>query len=217
MSTSGGSPLKCPVFGGVGGLVTDYITGRASDDDVAAFETHYFECEACWEEMQRALEIRAALAGTAGRAIPGTQTSVTSRRLRHGLAAWAVAAAALLLTALALWLPQAPWSGSRTPAVRGDREVLPLEVEAAAEGLILRWTPRDGAEVYRVRLFRPDGSLALEMETRESRVVLAPPSPPPPDPGAPARVRVQALDSLRQVVASSSLQALPASAGAPGP
>ena len=38
-----------------------YLAGKLPEDEAEAFEAHYFECERCWEEVQRGSELRAAL------------------------------------------------------------------------------------------------------------------------------------------------------------
>ena len=87
-----------------------YIAGTLSADAAEAFERHYFACDPCWRELERSLEIRAAL----------TQPSGTSARTRAIGAAPAtrqvpwrwLAAAATVVLATSLW----QWSSNPSPS-----------------------------------------------------------------------------------------------------
>jgi CHAT domain-containing protein len=43
-------------------LVSQYVGRKLSPEEAEAFEEHYFGCDRCWAEVQRATELRAALA-----------------------------------------------------------------------------------------------------------------------------------------------------------
>jgi CHAT domain-containing protein/tetratricopeptide (TPR) repeat protein len=47
-------------------LVSRYVTRKLSPEESEAFEEHYFGCDRCWSEVQRATELRAALESGAG-------------------------------------------------------------------------------------------------------------------------------------------------------
>lgn len=84
-------------------LVSSYLAGRLSEDEAAAFEKHYFECERCWAEVKAGEEIRAALkGGTAAVATPPSPLNVrrgpwTNWKLLAVAAAVGIAAAGAVL------------------------------------------------------------------------------------------------------------------------
>lgn len=62
-------------------LVSLYVMNKLSEADAEAFEKHYFGCERCWDEVQRATEVRAALAGSGA---PSKAKHQTNAKLLHG-------------------------------------------------------------------------------------------------------------------------------------
>jgi len=47
------------------GLAERYLLGQLSEQDQAAFERHYFDCERCFGELQTLEAMRAELRGSA--------------------------------------------------------------------------------------------------------------------------------------------------------
>ena len=52
-----------------------YLFGRLSEDERAAFEEHYFECDKCFGELETLREIRAQLAESKGEIRGRTSTA----------------------------------------------------------------------------------------------------------------------------------------------
>src|SRR5207244_3597262 len=103
-------------------LVDGYATGRLGEDDAARFEEHFFGCDACWAELERARAIRSAFAR-----IPVSTARAETRRPRLlwprlALAAAGLAAIAVLplLRQRSVGRPPAPtpvWRGTASPRV----------------------------------------------------------------------------------------------------
>jgi len=94
--------------------MVSYLAGTLAPAEAEAFEAHYFGCDQCWRELQRGLEVRAALeqpkvAKTAP-VIPFTVAPATRR------VPWRwVAAAATVVIVASVWR----WSGQPSlPAVQ---------------------------------------------------------------------------------------------------
>lgn len=97
-------------------LVDGYLAGRLSESERDAFEAHYFDCEACLEQLEAAEDLRAGMLQVAAEDLAKSAAAVRARLgLLAGLAAWsrrsprlrsALAGVLLLLVALlpALWL-----------------------------------------------------------------------------------------------------------------
>ena len=47
------------------GLAERYLLGQLSEQDQAAFERHYFDCESCFNELKTLEAMRAEVRGTA--------------------------------------------------------------------------------------------------------------------------------------------------------
>ena len=178
-----------------------YAAGTLGVDEATTFEAHYFACDRCWRDLRRALEIRAALADGVPEAAPAPRAGVVVTRW-HRWAPLAAAAGVVILAGVGVGL----WD-LRTPEeagpglLRGEREVLDLTVELVGEQVRAEWPAVSGAEVYLVRVLDADGRQLLERETAGTglhveRHALE-------TPGGVFYFKVQALDSLRQVVESS--------------
>ena len=97
-------------------LVEGYLAGRLSEGERDAFEAHYFDCEACIEQLEAANGFRAGMLQAAAEDLAQSTAAARARLgLLAGLAAWsrrsphlwpALAGALLLLVALlpAFWL-----------------------------------------------------------------------------------------------------------------
>ena len=85
-------------------LVSRYLARKLSPEEAEAFEEHYFGCDRCWAEVQRATELRAALESGAGLGAK-QEAAVPSRVIRGPWRTWApLAAAAGIAIAVGLGL-----------------------------------------------------------------------------------------------------------------
>ena len=147
-----------------GDLDLRYLTGRLSEEEAEAFETHYSSCDRCWALVEPGASLRAARLpdGAAGLAAPSR-----SRSHRRG---WLLAlAAGLAIVALGLW-HRAPRPAA--DELRGDADTLALTLQPASGALRVSWPPVLDASRYRVRLHRPDGSLLHTEETGDTTVTV---------------------------------------------
>ena len=185
-----------------------YLSGRLPEEEAEAFEAHYFECDRCFALMQRGAELRAAMASSSVRA--------------HRRTPWwpSLAVAAGVILAAGLWRVQ-PHRTSAVPAAaatdsvvfRGVSGMLQLRASATDSLVVASWTPGDRARSYRVRLLGEDGSLLSEHEVTDTTARLVLPRRDAAR-AVPIYVEVQALDQLRDVVATSPIvRALQETAG----
>jgi hypothetical protein len=192
-------------------LVPLYLAGRLPENVAEAFEAHYLACERCWADIQRASEIRAALGKPilvplpmAGRRAHRTVPSAGGWR-------WLAVAAGLALTTLAVWQLAHRGVPPSEPVLRSGRTgSLPLQVEAGpGPRIVLRWPSHRNAQIYVAEVFTSDGVSVWRRETREKQVSLDQEALPTPRPGVSLLAKVEALDTMRQVVAKSELMSLP--------
>ena len=185
-----------------GDLDTRYLAGRLSEEEAEAFEAHFFGCERCWKLVQQGLGVQSAF-----RADPSTRSSAISATPARANRRWwgLAAAAAVAAVAFGMW-----WTGfqpqPRLPedVFRGESTALLVVATADSADLTASWPRVAGAEVYRVRLYGADGSMAVERTTPDTSVSV------PLDSIVAARDagmfwQVQALDRLRNSVAGSDL------------
>lgn len=191
-------------------LAERYVANLLSDDEVSAFEAHYFACDRCWERVRTATEVHAAFADEAAHragsgdiiAPPGDvrRSPRSSRRLR-----WPPLAAAAVLGAvgLGLWGVIGRDSGpAEDPgAFRGDDDHIPLRIEAPPGSLTVAWPAIEDADSYRIRLFAADGSVVLERTVADTAVAVL--EGAVDEMAGPLYWNVEAFDVLRRRVAAS--------------
>jgi hypothetical protein len=170
-----------------------YLARELSEPEADRFEEELLADDDLAHEVQRALEIRAALGNTAA-----TQAPVRARRnprLMYALAA----AAGIAFIALAIpWL-QRP---SEAPVFRGVEQRMGLEIEVDGDELQARWAPVAGAIGYELRILARDGRVleSIEVEAAEAAVDVGGERAPGLEP---AFAEVVALDDLGQTVRRS--------------
>lgn len=176
-------------------VLRQYVTGKLPNDDAEEFEEHLFACERCREEVETAIELRAALARE--QEIRRESPASVSR---YAILALAAAAA---IAVVGLWRMQD----------RGPLQPAPLRSsvsrEIAASGrlvagtLTLSWRAVDAASSYRVQVLNAVGEPVNSTETAATNFSVAlPPTPP----GEALYWKVQALDDDHVVIASSQLR-----------
>ena len=175
-----------------------YLAGRLPEDEAKAFEAHYFACERCARDVEEGSELRAAL---------GRQAVTPSGREARSTPTWLplAAAAAIAFVGVAVWQfgRRASVEPSQ-PVVRSSAAaVLEVRVEAGpGRNLDIAWPSHPDAAIYVVRVLSSDGTAVWKTELREPRLDLDPAVLPTPS-GASFLIEVEALDSMRQVVAAS--------------
>jgi hypothetical protein len=183
-------------------LDTRYLAGQLSPEGAEAFEEHFFGCERCWDLVQQGLALRSAFAPDA--AAPQLTRAASVPRKTRGTW-WSLAAAAgLAAIVLGTW-----WTGQRSAlqpedVLRGGET--PFEVKASGSEATLEaaWPRLPNADLYRVRLYSANGTLAAQRELADTSIVLLRDSIPLPR-QAPAFWEVQALDRLRNPITRSDL------------
>ena len=187
-------------------LVPRYLAGELPEAEAEAFEAHYFGCERCWASVRQGGEIRAALGNAAIEPIP----TDPAREFGSNAGMLLAAAAAVGVIALGvLQLSRRPEIDSFEPTYRGATAgALPLEVVSQPAGrIVLSWPEVDDAQLFVVEVFTSDGASVWRRETTSTTASLKP-GELPPRPGISFLAKVEALDTMGQVVARSDLKPL---------
>ena len=161
-----------------------YLSGTIRETDAQALEERLFSDDRLAAELERALEIRAAMKSSA------STPQVRNRRL-GGFLPLALAAGVAMLVAGFYWL-QTPTQS--TPVFRGAQQSLALEVEVSGNQVRARWSAVPGAAGYELRLFERNGRVmrSMELDTTAGVIDLSRTDTPP------ASIDVTALDSFGQ-------------------
>jgi len=184
-----------------GDLDTRYLAGQLSPEGAEAFEAHFFGCERCWELVQNGLAIRSAFAAD----LPARSPAFAASPRRPSWQWRGLAAAGIAVLALGVWQVALQRDrGVPEDVFRGESPALPVAASADSASLKAAWPRVPDADVYRVRLYRADGLMAMERETTDTSVAV------PLGTSTIARDtglfwQVQALDHLRNPVARSDL------------
>ena len=166
-----------------------YVAGLLTEEAAEDFEQHFFECDACADEVERAMEIRAAL----------KSRRVGSGRWRVGLAI----AATLAAVALGLWQTRLREPVLAPPPLRGasNREITATG-HLAGTTFTAQWNAVKDARSYRVQIFNSVGEPIAWTETSSTKFSAAIGAARN---GESRYWKVQALDEDRVVIASSPL------------
>jgi hypothetical protein len=189
-----------------------YLAGRLNEDDAQAFESHYLACDRCAAALRAAGEIRAAM----GKPVLARAPVVEAAGRSGG--GWreigTLLAAAATVAAFFFGMRQ---MAEREPLVRDGvlrsarADAIHLSIAAETDGnVVLAWPANPRAHSYRIEILRSDGVPVLKSETEDRRVVVAAGDLPERPENVELLARVEALDALGQVVASSEPRPLPA-------
>ena len=211
---------NCP-YGDESDIDARYLAGTLSPAESAVFEEHYFSCDRCFAKVQRGNEISAALGPTSdslganrSAAVPGANAPIPLHGGRSRFAAWRpyLAAAVFVIVALGIREVTRPGAPSRpanadsaAEASRGGTPSLSLSTRATQTTMVAVWSSVPAARNYRVRLLGPDGSLLFTAETRDTSITLSRDLLSGAADKSTAYWDVQALDALREVVATSPI------------
>jgi DNA-binding beta-propeller fold protein YncE len=171
-----------------------YVAGRLSEEAAEEFEQHFFECDACAAEVERAMEIRAAL---------------KTRRVAGG--GWRVGlaiAATLAAVALGLWQMQLREANLAPPPLRGASRDITATGRMAGATFHASWNAIRDARSYRVQVYNAIGEPVTWTETSATRFSA---NLGVPRNGEQRYWKVQALDEDHVVIASSPLMKIASS------
>lgn len=171
-----------------------WVARTLSDEESETLERHYFSCDTCWREIERLVEVKAALI---------EDGESTPAELMHRRFPWAsVAAALVFLVALGIWQS---WRPGLAPerTLRGEGDMLEPSVSADRDGVTVSWRSLRGATTYRVEAFDPEGRLLYQSETPGSPIHVS--RRELPDDVSVIFLKLQALDELRRSVGGSEL------------
>ena len=179
-----------------------YAGEKLSAEATEAFEGHYFGCDRCWNEVQRATEIRASARQVTAQSGDGTV-------VRGPWSNWRAlaAAAALAFGVLGAWQWLRPSAPPVEPLIRGGSDSpLAVQVERdAAGGVTLNWKADPEARIYVVEILQSDGFSLFKQEAAGTKLRLDP-SLLSRGAGKQLFARIEAQDAMGQVVAKSALQ-----------
>jgi hypothetical protein len=154
-------------------LIERYAAGTLGEAEAEALEAHAFGCEACWQGIQSAVEIRAAM--LAAPDVLRTQTSPPQRQRRvrwHTAVPIAMAAVALFGIGMAIVI-QHRQTTVRPPALRSAAaDTIRLTATPQADGSIkVEWPAHPSASDYVISV-QAGGATVLTAETSELQYVL---------------------------------------------
>lgn len=180
--------------------VASYLEGRLPDDARDALEAHLADCDEC----RRGLTLLRGVEGLEAEPVPRELIESAPKRRRHF---WAAAAAAVFLGALfVVPLTENVQPGAEGPPVfrdAGTRGPGLLSPEAGSvvrrDELLFSWTPVEGADRYRVRVWSVEIDFLLEFEVLAEQTEAGWPESEPPAPAKKLVWRVRALSCNRTI------------------
>ena len=178
-------------------VVLAYLAGRLSGGDVETFERHYLGCDRCAAELERAVELRAALRA------PSTDVGRAWWRSRALAVAASIAFVAVGLAFMAprLWHSVAPVGTAEGPWRGGAQDLAVTALLSPGGGITLSWAPHPDAQSYTVRVLAGDGTTVLDRETTEAKMAIE--AAELAGASVPLRVRVKAMSALGYAVGQS--------------
>ncbi len=175
--------------------IQDYLSGRLSASEAEAFEAQMFADDELAAEVERGLEIRAAMQDQQSK--PRAAAAGSARRgSRSGMGpAWALAAG---IAAMGIGFAWFRYQSASPPVFRGVEQTMGLEVELSGGKLNARWAPAPGAHGYELQTFAADGQLMESVPAKDTTVAIELRGVTPP-----AYVEVVALDDFGQTLLRS--------------
>lgn len=184
---------NCP-YAGDDDVLRQYVAGKLPEVAAEDFEEHVFRCDRCRDEVDRAIELRAAWSNEAA--------AGGARRwdLRH-YSILAVAASACIVV-LGLWQLRERQELQPPPLRSAIAHDIAASGHLTAGTFTLSWSPVAGAHSYRVQILNSIGEPVTSTETTATTFSVA---LPPVTRGESLYWKIQALDDDRVVIASSTL------------
>jgi len=148
-------------------LAEAYVSGRIDEADAGAFESHFFACSACWDDVQAAQKFRDGVRDAARRGkLPAAGPAATGWQ-------WAFAAAAAALLAVAGWTLLVQIPGLQAELAEARRKLAepapkPVEIALAQPNL----------PVLMLESSRADAPTALAVPAAAKHVALWLDAPP---------------------------------------
>jgi hypothetical protein len=184
--------------------VASYLEGRLPDEARAAIEAHFADCDEC----RRGLILLRGVEQLEAEPVPRGMLESAPERRRHF---WAAAAAAVFLGALfVVPLTEIVRPGADGPPVFRDAGAQGPGLLSPAAGSVVRrdelsfsWTPVEGADRYRIRVWSVKTDFLREFEIPGGQTEAGWPADAPLAPVGELIWRVQAL-SLNRALAESA-------------
>ncbi len=154
--------MQCP-YGDDDEILRRYAAGRLSREAAETFEEHLFACDRCADELQAAIEVRAALA-TDRRPAHRTTRSVP-RSVRYSFLA---AAAAALIISLGFWQSRSSQAPLRDATRGAEARPLAATGSIAGETFNVHWQRHPRARQYLVQFFGEDGTPLQSVRTSDT-------------------------------------------------
>ncbi len=175
-------------------VLRQYVAGKLPEAAAEDFEEHLFQCDRCRDEVQTAIELRAAW----------EKQAATRQEGRWGVRRYSVmaVAAAATIVVVGLWQARSRQELQPPPLRSANAREISASGQMAGGTFTLTWTPVSGAHSYRVQVLNAVGEPVTSTETTATMFSVA---LPPIAPGEPLYWKVQALDDDRVVIAASKL------------
>jgi len=161
--------------------IDEYLLNRLSEEDKAAFEEHYFNCKACFQELKARAEVLRVIKNRGQDLFRSPDKAglplARPRKLNFKPALWGAAAAGVVALIVCVILITRPRETAPTFTLSGDDTVRGQAIglifprgDVALTPVFLEWSPlAEGAE-YTVSLF--DQQRLWSETTRECRIRL---------------------------------------------
>jgi hypothetical protein len=140
-----------------------YAAGGLSPEAAESFEEHLFACDRCARELERAIEVRSALAGDAR--FERYATPTISRRFRYSFLA---AAAAALIITLGFWQSRSAHILIPEPTRGAEARPLAATGSIVGETFNIHWQRHPRARQYLVQFFGEDGASLQSIRTSDT-------------------------------------------------
>lgn len=183
-----------------------YLKGELPDDLAEAFEAHIFACERCWTLVHGGLAASAAFTDAAPES-GGLGATSPPARSRRRLVPWAMVAGIAAVLVLYVGGVVRQRNAPLGDAVRGLASGFTAAVTRSGDSATVRWSAQPGAAQYRVTVYTAAGDALDRATIQRTQWEVALDSLRRLG-GARLWLQVDALDSLDQLIGTTSLTPL---------